>query len=483
MAAPAARDALLIATGRYDSPVFAQLRSPSRDAQELGRLLADPAIGRFNVSTVIDGRSYEIAQRVEEFFAGRDRGDLLLVHLSCHGLKNDDGELYFAARNTNKNLLGSTAMSAAFVHEQMRRCRARSIVLLLDCCFSGAFMAGAKGDVGVDLQGQLSGFGRAVLTATSRTEYAWEGDNARRLEPEPSRFTAAVVDGLATGKADRDGDGKIAVDELYEHVYEFLRQARVRQSPRMWAELEYRIFVADAPHRATPSAGPASGATGRAPWPKRLRGNDAILHVSLTLEEMAFGKNSEAIQVETAVACADCVAVGSVGDPRLVACEVCLGRGAMPGDDASCETCDGSGLLTLNPCPTCAGAGRRLLQRTLHPRIPAGIENGMRIRMGGEGEIGPGAGRPGDLYVEVVELPHRTFTRDGDDIRSRIRVRRREAAAGTTASVGALDGSTRRIRIPAGTRDGTTLRLVGAGVPHLRSEGRGDHLITVEVSG
>ncbi|ADP82943.1 caspase, EACC1-associated type [Pseudofrankia inefficax] len=480
MAAAPARDALLIATGRYDSPVLAQLRSPSRDAQELERLLADPAIGRFNVSKVIDGRSYEIAQRVEEFFYGRNRDDLLLVHLSCHGLKNDDGELYFAATNTNKNFLGSTAMSAAFVHEQMRRCRARSIVLLLDCCFSGAFMAGAKGDDGVDLQGQLSGFGRAVLTATSRTEYAWEGDNARSLEPEPSRFTAAIVNGLATGNADRDGDGKIAVDELYEHVYEYLRQARVRQSPRMWAELEYRIFVADAHHRVKPPGDPAAPTLGRAPWPKRLRGNDAVLPLNLTLEEIAFGKE-KTLRVETAVPCGDCATVGSVGDPRLVACEACLGRGALLADDAFCEQCEGAGLLVLNPCATCAGAGRRPLVRTLTVRIPAGIENGMRIRLGGEGEVGPGAGQPGDLYVEAVETPHPTFTREGDDIRSRLRLRRREASKGTIASVATLEGGTRRIRIAPGTRDGTILRLAGEGVPHLSAEGRGDHLITVEV--
>lgn len=182
---PGGRFALLIATGRYDQPGLQQLRSPARDAEGLAEVLSDQDIGAFQVRTVVDGRHHEVNRAVEEFFLDRSRDDLLLLHLSCHGVKNDSGELFFAARDTYRGLLGSTAVSAAFLQTQMRRCRARSIVLLLDCCYSGAFLAGTKGDTTVHVKDELAGHGRAVLTATNRTEYAWEGVTSANWSRNP----------------------------------------------------------------------------------------------------------------------------------------------------------------------------------------------------------------------------------------------------------------------------------------------------------
>ncbi|MFI9819320.1 caspase family protein [Streptomyces sp. NPDC052013] len=240
----AGRFALLIATGHYENQALRQLRSPARDAEGLADVLRDPAIGGFEVSTVVDRRHHEVARAIEHFFLDRGRDDLLLLHVSSHGVKNDNGDLYFAATDTDRRLLASTAVSAEFLRTQMDRCRARSIVLLLDCCYSGAFLRGTKGDTDVHVKDELAGHGRVVLTATNRTEYAWEGERLDALDPEPSRFTGAVIKGLRSGEADRNGDGLISALDLYEYVYDELRAAQVRQRPQMWAEVERQVVIA-----------------------------------------------------------------------------------------------------------------------------------------------------------------------------------------------------------------------------------------------
>ncbi|MFF7655783.1 DNA translocase FtsK [Streptomyces sp. NPDC007983] len=238
------RNALLIATGEYENSSLKELRSPARDVAGLAEVLQDPHVGAFDVTQVIDRPQYEVNRLLETFFLDRRRDDLLLLHISCHGVKDDSGRLYFATKDTDRRLLASTAISAEFVHDQMRRCRAKSIVILLDCCYSGAFLPGAKGDATVHVREELAGHGRAILTATNRTEYAWEGDHLTELVPEPSRFTGAIIEGLRTGEADRDRDGIISVHELYDYVYERILAAGVKQRPQIWAELEYRVDIA-----------------------------------------------------------------------------------------------------------------------------------------------------------------------------------------------------------------------------------------------
>lgn len=246
------RFALLVGSSNFDSSKLQQLRSPARDVRELAEVLADPSIGEFEVTTELDQEHHKVMRSIEAFFRGRSRDDLLLVHISSHGLKADHGELYFAARNTDRELLDSTGIPAAFLQKQMNRCRAKSIILLLDCCYSGAFFLGVKGDSSIPVNDELAGHGRVVLTATSRTEYAWEGDNLSELDPEPSHFTGAVIEGLRSGDADLDRDGKVTAHELYEYVYENVRAKNKMQSPQMWNALEYQVVVARSPHSATP---------------------------------------------------------------------------------------------------------------------------------------------------------------------------------------------------------------------------------------
>ncbi|MFJ5801839.1 caspase family protein [Streptomyces decoyicus] len=122
------RDALLIATGMYESPALKPLRSPRQDCEGLAAVLRDPGIGGFQVQQLVDAKSYEVKRALEQFFRNRGREDLLLLHMSCHGIKDDEGHLYFATQDTDKDLPASTAVPAAFLHDQMARCRARTII-------------------------------------------------------------------------------------------------------------------------------------------------------------------------------------------------------------------------------------------------------------------------------------------------------------------------------------------------------------------
>jgi streptogramin lyase len=246
------RDALIIATGAYADPELRRLRAPAQDARALAEVLGDPAIGNFAVQRIVDQPAHLLRRAIERFLADRHLDDLLLLHLSCHGIKDDAGRLHFAATDTERRWLSSSAVSAADLNELMERCRARSIVLLLDCCYSGAFLAGCKGDTGVHVGERLAGRGRAILTATNAIEYAWEGEDLTG-QGQPSVFTAAVVEGLSTGDADRDGDGLVSIDDLYGYTYERVRRAGRAQTPLMWAlGIEHRLHLARTPprHRA-----------------------------------------------------------------------------------------------------------------------------------------------------------------------------------------------------------------------------------------
>ncbi|AOP49288.1 caspase, EACC1-associated type [Streptomyces lydicus] len=523
------RDALLIATGRYESPALKPLRSPRQDCEGLAAVLRDPAIGGFAVQQLVDGASYEVKRALEQFFRNRGRDDLLLLHLSCHGIKDDEGHLSFAARDTDKDLPASTAVPAAFLHDQMARCRARTIVVLLDCCYSGAFLPGAKGDDYVQVREELAGHGRAILTATNRTEYAWEGDHLETAAPQPSRFTGALIEGLRSGDADADQDGRITVTELYEYAFEYLHHTGARQRPQMWADLEYRVTLArTANARSTPAeaafaaAGTTAGEASAAPAPppgapvegpppptpglfgrlkdafngvesgppaapprsrRPRRGQDYVLRVEFPLIETALGTLKD-IDLETAKVCDTCRGEGAAAGTPVYPCDPCAGTGeaigtSPEGGPLPCSACDGDAVRIPSPCQECGGAGRVRVRRSITVKVPGGVDHGTRIQLAGEGEVGPGGGPPGDLYLEVVELVHPELVRRGDDLHVTRRLTRAQARRGCTIQVPTLEGP-KSVRVPAETRSGLTLRLAGHGTMHLRGGGRGDLLVRLE---
>ena len=234
-----------------------------------------------------------------------------------------------------------------------------------------------------------------------------------------------------------------------------------------------------------------SGATGatRGPRSRIRQGADALLRIELSMAEMAFGVQKD-IAVETAVLCQTCSGDGCAPGTRPRTCDTCSGRGEVSSMQRSllgpvmttrqCPACGGTGQQIPSPCPTCAGDGRVRARRSIAVDVPGGIEDGMRIRMTGQGEVGPGGGPAGDLYIEVTEQPHETFTREGSDLHCTVAVPMTAAALGTDLSLQGLDAE-ERIEIRPGTQSGSVITLRGRGVPRLRSATRGDLHVHVEV--
>lgn len=234
--------------------------------------------------------------------------------------------------------------------------------------------------------------------------------------------------------------------------------------------------------------GAATGA-GRGPRPRTRPGSDAIIRLELDLHETAFGVDAP-ITVDTAVLCTTCSGAGTAPGTHLATCEACGGRGEVQtvqrtflGQMVSsrpCAVCQGYGTTIPHPCPTCGGDGRVRSRRTLTVKIPAGVEDGMRIRLAQQGEVGPGGGTPGDLYVEIHERPHDIFSRKGDDLHCRVTLPMTAAALGTRLTIKTLD-SEEQVDVKPGTQPGASLKLRGRGVPHLRGTGRGDLYIHLDV--
>jgi Caspase domain len=243
------RHALVVATARYGDPKLQQLRAPAADAEELANVLGDPEKGDFDVEVVVDETHAHLTRAIARFFRDRSPQDLLLLHFSCHGVKDEDGELYLAASDTDLELLSATGISAAWLNERISRTRSRRTVVLLDCCFSGSFPSGlrARGD-DVDAPQQLQGRGRAIITASNAMEYAYEGEQLKG-RGRPSVFTEAVVEGLRTGEADLDQDQRVSIDDLYRYVYDRVRERTPSQTPSIKSDLEGPLYLARSTYR------------------------------------------------------------------------------------------------------------------------------------------------------------------------------------------------------------------------------------------
>jgi photosystem II stability/assembly factor-like uncharacterized protein len=243
--------ALIIATSQYQDPALRQLVAPAQDAESLARVLKDPAIGGFQVWTLVNEPSYKVSLEIESFCDNHNRDDLLLVYFSCHGIKDTDGLLYFATVDTQlarHNVRRATAVGAEFVNQVMSRGRSRQQILLLDCCYSGAFKAGmlAKGSDRAGAGEQLQGQGRIVLTASDALQYSFEGEQVQG-EGARSIFTRELVRGLETGEADLDRDGSYSLDEVYDYVYSRVLDERPEQKPMKMGYVEGKIFIGNNP--------------------------------------------------------------------------------------------------------------------------------------------------------------------------------------------------------------------------------------------
>ncbi|MCL2316074.1 MAG: molecular chaperone DnaJ [Actinomycetia bacterium] len=240
-------------------------------------------------------------------------------------------------------------------------------------------------------------------------------------------------------------------------------------------------------------------ASSRGPRPRVRRGQDQLVRVQLPLVEAAFGVAKQ-VNVATYLVCPGCTGAGAAPGSSPKTCHQCSGRGQVTmtqrsflGDirtTQACPACQGYGTVIPNPCPDCSGEGRVRAQRTVTVNVPAGVSPGNRIHLSGQGEVGPGGGPAGDLYIEVGVARHDVFRRDGDNLELAVKLPMTAAALGTQVPVRTLeaddpdcpaDDREVMLNVPAGTQAGTRLVVKGKGVPRLRGGARGDLGVTLLV--
>jgi molecular chaperone DnaJ len=231
------------------------------------------------------------------------------------------------------------------------------------------------------------------------------------------------------------------------------------------------------------------GGGSRGPRSRAERGQDALLRVELTFEEAVFGVE-KSIPVDTAVLCETCN--GSCAKPGTSAqvCDICRGAGQVQTQVRSllgsvitsnpCGSCRGYGHIIPEPCLTCRGQGRVRARRDIELKIPAGVEDGLRLQLAGSGEVGFGGGPSGDLYVDISLAPHQYFSRNGDELICELEVPLHDAVLGTMVKIDSFDGEV-ELQVPAGSQTGDVISIKGKGFGRLRQSGRGDLLVSIQV--
>lgn len=219
------------------------------------------------------------------------------------------------------------------------------------------------------------------------------------------------------------------------------------------------------------------------------KGNDLRVNMEISFKEAAFGVERD-IQVPRVETCDVCGGSGSAPGSRPKTCDMCHGTGQVQYaqntpfgrivQSRTCDKCRGSGKIIERPCPNCRGAGQVKKTRSIHVKIPAGVDEGSRLRLSGEGEAGLRGGPPGDLYIYITVRPHKFFVREGNDIICEVDLSFAQAALGATIEVPTLEG-TAELKIPEGTQTGTIFRMRGKGIPYLNGSGRGDQHVRVKV--
>ncbi|MFJ9870652.1 caspase domain-containing protein [Streptomyces sp. NPDC101165] len=340
------RHALIIANDTYEDQGLKQLRAPGHDADALSGVLRNPQIGDFEVDVLRNASGQAMRKRIEGFFKDRRRNDTLVLHFSCHGIKNESGELYFAAADTEHRLLEATGVSADFVHRCMSRTLAGRTALFLDCCYGGAFSKGASMKASHDMnvldhfagENPSGGRGWAVITASNSMEFAFEGDELTEGSTAlPSVFTHAVVEGLESGDADLDHDGEIHLDELYDYIHEHVQDRNPNQTPSKTVQMQGRMQVAHSRHHTivlepTPIPSRVQDALRRRDEFAR-RGAVRDLHMRMRSENLSIAEGArqalEAVVREDTGQVAD-EALSALQDARLKPSPARLDFGRVP---------------------------------------------------------------------------------------------------------------------------------------------------------
>jgi hypothetical protein len=256
------RQALLVTSSVYNDSELHKLAGPQTDAKVLAAVLKNARIGGFDVQRLTNPTAARASEAVETFFTGRQWDDVLLLYFSGHGVKNDRGDLFFAMKNTRRNALRSTSLPASFVRDVMSDSQSQRQILLLDCCYGGAFARRlTMGADSIDVKEELQGYGTVVLTASTALEFSWQ-DGRTDGTPKPSVFTGVIAEGLRNGEADVDGDGNVTVADLHRYASKRIRALGVAQTPTLsTVGQEGELVIGHATRRARPVA-PARTASG-----------------------------------------------------------------------------------------------------------------------------------------------------------------------------------------------------------------------------
>ena len=228
------------------------------------------------------------------------------------------------------------------------------------------------------------------------------------------------------------------------------------------------------------------GGRGRQRREQAARGQDLRYNLEISLEEAFTGKQTT-VRVPTSVECDSCKGSGAEGGAQPTTCGACQGRGRTRASqgfftvERTCHACQGTGQVIDNPCKSCSGSGRQHREKTLSVNVPAGVDDGTRIRLAGEGEAGMRGAASGDLYIFITIAPHEIYQRDEAHIFCSVPIPMTRAALGGQIEVPTVEGTRAKVTIPAGTQTGDRFRLRGKGMSVLRSAARGDMYIEVEV--
>ncbi|MDY6901071.1 MAG: EAL domain-containing protein [Cyanobacteriota bacterium] len=242
--------ALLIGVSEYDYELNS-LPGSLKDVDAMQRVLQHPDMGDFcanNIKVLKNPQIPDMGMEIEKIFSNCQKYDLVLLYFSGHGIKDDNGNLYLASSQTckhpNGQLITSSTVAASFVHKVMDKSPSRRQVIILDCCFSGAFARGmrVKNDGHIDIKNQLGGEGRAILTSSTSTQYSFEEQASNH-----SIYTRFLVEGIENGKADMDGDGLISINELHEYTRTRMQEVAPKSKPEIYAFKEgYKIYLSKA---------------------------------------------------------------------------------------------------------------------------------------------------------------------------------------------------------------------------------------------
>ncbi len=235
--------ALLIGVSEYGEGI-PSLTAPPNDVEAMKRVLENPEMGGFEVETLLNPDPTPMRKKIKKLFTSCGKGDLVLLFFSGHGITDDENKLYLATRITAKDDFDATAVPASFVQKQSKNSYTRRQVIILDCCYSGAFAEGWQAkSIGVDLKKELGAEGRVVLTSSTATQTSFQHE-----DEELSLYTQYLLEGIETGAADKDEDGKIHAHELHEYAKVKVQEVKPKQKPGIIIDREgFNILLSQAP--------------------------------------------------------------------------------------------------------------------------------------------------------------------------------------------------------------------------------------------